>query len=46
LARVPSAHQVFWVMELLMKYTLPSAISTLQPPEWLLLVLENVASLG
>ena len=46
LARVPSDHQVYWLIELLMKWTLPSAIRTLQPPGWLLLALANVASLG
>jgi hypothetical protein len=34
------------LIDLLMKCTLPSAINTLQPPGWLLLAFEIVASLG
>ena len=36
LACVPSCHHVFIEIELLMNWTWPSAIITLQPPGWLL----------
>jgi hypothetical protein len=46
LARVPSAHQVAWLIPFFTNRTLPSPISALTPPGWLLLTLANVASLG
>ena len=36
LALVPSCHHVLIEIELLMNWTWPSAIATLQPPGWLL----------
>ena len=45
-ALVPSAHQVYMLIEFLMNRQLPSAIRTFTPPGWRLLALANVASLG
>ena len=42
---VPRAHQVSWLIELLMNCTWPSAIRTLTPPGWKLSRLANTARL-